>query len=183
MTNFTKTIKPFKLIFIGGVHGTGKGRFCNQLCSELKWEHLVASELLRWTEYSDDIANKKVKSISETQVRLMQGLNRKCVEGGSYLLDGHYTLLDNEYRVTRIDSKIFRAINPSVLLLKTEVLDTVWRRLKARDRRTYPISLIDRMLDEEYAYSLELAAVLGVPHIEIGSNNYREAISKIAQLL
>lgn len=112
----------------------------------------------------------------------MQGIERRCVKGGAYLLDGHYTLLDNEYQVTRIEVEVFAAINPSALLLKTECLEIVWDRLKARDERTYPKEIIDQMLIEEYEYSQELAQHLGVPHIEINSRNYDEVISKIAQL-
>lgn len=164
------------------MHGTGKGSFCGQLSSDSKWEHIVASELLEWTEYSEDHANKKVKSISDTQARLMQGIERRCAEGGSYILDGHYTLLNSAYQVTWIDAEVFEAINPSVLLLKTESLEIVWERLRARDGRTYPKEVIDQMLREEIIYSTELAEKLGVPHIAICPSNYDEVISKIAQL-
>lgn len=176
-------MNPHTIVFIGGVHGTGKGVLCKRLCSALKWEHLIASELLKWKEYSDASANKKVKNIPETQTRFINGLNRACAEGGSFLLDGHYTLLDNEYKVTRIQLEIFEAINPMAMLLKTEQSEIVWKRLKKRDGHVYPKELINRMLNEEYKYSCELAKHFGIPHLEIASENDEEIISKIAQLL
>lgn len=34
------------IIFIGGVHGVGKGTLCKRLASDLKITHLSASEVL-----------------------------------------------------------------------------------------------------------------------------------------
>lgn len=172
----------YSLIFLGGVHGTGKGVFCEQLCRSSHWQYLSASKLLKWSEYADDPMNKAVRSIPETQRRLLTGLERECKPGGHYLLDGHFTLLDADRRVTRIDKAIFEAIAPEAILVKTEIPVVVQERLRQRDGRTYPLALIEQMLAEETAYSEELAHDLNIPYLVIAPGTEAECITNIASM-
>lgn len=43
------------IIFIGGVHGVGKGTICQKIKEKLDFTHLSASEVLKW----DDFKNEK----------------------------------------------------------------------------------------------------------------------------
>lgn len=173
---------PHRLIFIGGVHGTGKGVFCEQLCRAVRWQYLSASELLKWTEYAEDPKNKAVRSIPETQERLLAGLARVCNPGERYLLDGHFTLLDASNNVSRVDQQVFEAIAPEAILVKTERAGLVQERLQERDGKTYPLSLIERMLTDEAIYSEELARHLNVPYLVITPGSEAECILTIAAL-
>mgnify|MGYP001308216371 CR=1 FL=1 len=169
-----------RLIFLGGVHGTGKGVFCDQLCRSTPWEVLSASALIRWDEYAEDPKNKAVRSIPETQARLLAGLERECKPGGRYLLDGHFTLLDAENNVSRVDQAIFQAIAPEAILIKTENAEIVHERLQQRDGKIYPIALIEGMLAEEATYSEELARHLNLPYLVIAPGQEAECITAIS---
>lgn len=175
-------MKNCLLVFIAGVHGTGKGHFCERLLRTVQWQYLSASSLLKWSEYTDDPLDKAVKSIPETQERLLKGLEKACVAGGRYLLDGHLTLLDEAGTVTRIDRKVFEHIDPKAIILKTEIAEVVQERLQQRDGKTYSLTLIEHMLREESNYSVELAEHLKVPHLEINPTNEVEMLSVVSNL-
>jgi adenylate kinase len=171
-----------RLIFLGGVHGTGKGVFCDELGQSTPWEVLSASALIKWTEYAEDPKNLAVRSIPETQARLLAGLERECKPGGRYVLDGHFTLLDAGNNVSRVDSAIFEAIAPEAILIKTENAIIVHERLQQRDGRVYPLALIEHMLAEEATYSEELARHFNVPYLVIAPGREAECIAAIAAM-
>ena len=54
------------IIFIGGIHGVGKGTLCEKVCNDLNLQHLSASEVLKWEEISEK-ENKLVKDFSKFQ--------------------------------------------------------------------------------------------------------------------
>jgi len=170
------------LVFLAGVHGTGKGYFGDRLVRVSSWQYLSASALLNWIDYADDPKDKAVLSIPDTQARLLVGLEQACTPGGRYLLDGHLTLLSSEGEVTRIDRMIFERIRPKAILLKTERAGVVQGRLQQRDGKVYSLALIERMLDEEFDYALELAQHFNVPHFEINSTNEEQMLTVIGDL-
>ena len=175
-------MRDFLLIFLAGVHGTGKGHFCERLLRISSWQYLSASALLKWSEYAADPKNKEVMSIPDTQQRLLAGLEKACLPGGRYLLDGHLTLLDREGQVTRIDRQVFERIQPKAIILKTESAGVVQERLNARDGRTYSLALIERMLSEESIYAKELASHLKAPLFEINAMNEEEMLAVVGNL-
>ena len=40
-------LKMKNIIFIGGIHGVGKGTLCEKVCNDLNIRHLSASEVLK----------------------------------------------------------------------------------------------------------------------------------------
>lgn len=82
------------IIFIGGIHGVGKSTVCQQICNKCNIEYLSASKLIKWSELSEDTKNKKVENLSFTQDRLVVGLRNAVQENKTYILDGHYCLLN-----------------------------------------------------------------------------------------
>ena len=156
--------------------------FCDQLRQSIPWKVLSASALIKWTEYAEDPRNKAVRSIPETQARLLAGLERECKPGGRYVLDGHFTLLDADNNVSRVDQSIFQAIAPESILIKTEHASVVNERLQQRDGKVYPLALIEQMLLEEATYSEELARFLNVPYLVIAPGREAECIAAIAAM-
>jgi adenylate kinase len=171
-----------RLIFLGGAHGTGKSVFCEQLYRATRWQYISASELLKWSEYAEDPKAKAVRSIRETQERLLAGLGRACKPGEHYVLDGHFTLLDASNNLSRVDQQVFEAIAPEAIWVKTEKSTLVQERLQQRDGTIYPISVIERMLAEEATYSEELARQLNVPYLVITPGSEAECISTVASM-
>jgi adenylate kinase len=67
------------IIFIGGIHGVGKGTLCRKVCNDLNLRHLIASEVLKWEEISEK-KNKLVKDFTLTQNRLITSLQQIVIE-------------------------------------------------------------------------------------------------------
>ena len=61
------------IIFIGGIHGVGKGTICKEISLKTGLIHITASQILKWEDISN-LDNKRVENIASTQERLMIGL-------------------------------------------------------------------------------------------------------------
>lgn len=84
-----------KIIFLGGIHGVGKGTLYNQLKLKYDIPHFSASKLLKWTEISLP-DNKKVVDFDLTQERLLRGIGDNILHDRLTILDGHFSLLNNK---------------------------------------------------------------------------------------
>ncbi|MEO7991198.1 MAG: ATP-binding protein [Chryseolinea sp.] len=147
---------------IGGIHGVGKSTICQQICDDLRLEYLSASDLLKWKEINKDALNKKVKSIPATQDRLLAGLENTIQSNKSYLLDGHYCLLNSIGEIVNVPFDTFKQINPASLnIILGDVLE-IKGRLEKRDSKQYDSDLLKLMQDKELSYALELSKELPV---------------------
>lgn len=170
-----------KIIFVGGIHGVGKGTFCKKLTEEFGLKHLTASEVLRWNVISDQ-KNKKVKNIGSTQERLIQNLTQILKPGQDYLLDGHFTLLNSNGIPQKIEDKTFVSINPISIFLLTCEAKTILSRLTKRDESTYDLSTIQRMQEMEIEHANFISSKLRIPLFEINSNNSQLAYNYLNNL-
>src|SRR5690625_33621 len=158
------------VVFIGGVHGVGKSTICQHICRELNMEYLSASELLKWKDINEDEKNKKVEDIPFTQNRLITGLKNILQEDKSYLLDGHYCLLNKDNEVENISLDTFKKINPITLILILGNVKEIKKRLENRDNKPYEYELLEHLQNSEFAYAKILSEVLNVP-LYIGKND------------
>lgn len=158
------------IIFIGGIHGVGKSTICQHICRELTMEYLSASELLKWKDINEDSKNKKVKDISDTQNRLIIGLENTIQKDKFYLLDGHYCLLNSNNEISRIPVETFKQINPISFNLVLGNISEIKQRLEARDNKPYDYELLQRFQDEELAYVEYLSETFNIS-LNIGKNN------------
>lgn len=169
--------------FIGGIHGVGKSTICQHICRELNMEYLSASELLKWQEISKDVKNKKVENISDTQNRLILGLERTIQNGKHYLLDGHFCLLNNHNEVICVPLEIFKQINPISLNLILGDISEVKERLEKRDNKLYEYDLLEHLQNKELSYARHLSKTLGIT-LHIGTyNHYSEMLILLGKAL
>jgi adenylate kinase len=167
------------IAFIGGIHGVGKSTICKQICDEIKLEYLSASELLKWKEINEDSHNKKVKSVPTTQDRLIVGLKNTIQKNKSYLLDGHYCLLNSQNEIVNVPIETFKQINPISLNLILGDAIEIKSRLEKRDNRPYDHDLLKRMQDNELKYAKYLSTTLGTT-LNIGTqNDFSELLSSL----
>lgn len=150
------------IAFIGGIHGVGKSTICLKICEETKLEYLSASELIKWRDINIDPRNKKVKDIPATQDRLLVGLSKATKEERSYLLDGHYCLLNSQNEIVNIPLITFKAINPVSLNAIIGDIYEVQHRLESRDKKSYDLNLIKKMQDHEMDHANQISKDLGV---------------------
>lgn len=74
------------IIFIGGVHGVGKGTICQKIKEKLDFTHLSASEVLKWDDFKNEKGDKRVENVSTTQQRLIENLKNIVNPQKKYLL-------------------------------------------------------------------------------------------------
>lgn len=172
MPNAKKTNDLKNIIFIGGIHGSGKGRVCDILKGEIDLINLTASEVLNWKELSSQ-EEKNVNDINHTQDRLIFNLEKIVEEDKIYLLDGHYCLLNKNGYPEKIPIQTFKDINPIKLILVTAESKIIEGRLKNRDYKSYSIGLIDEFQKLEINYANELSRILETPIHIINSEQFK----------
>lgn len=160
-----------KLIFIGGVHGVGKGTMCTEVAAALGFKHYTASELLKWKEVSEDEKNKKVGNIKQTQDRLIAGLQAAIKEEGNYILDGHFCLFNADGKVERVPENTFDRMSPQAFVVVTEEIKIIAKRLHDRDKKSYSMEELDSLQNMEAKYASDLAIRLGIPLLSVKSGD------------
>jgi adenylate kinase len=159
-----------KIIFVGGIHAVGKGTVCKELAQKFNFEHLSASQVLKWNEISDS-KNKKVQNFSTSQDRLITNLKRIIEPNKKYLLDGHFTLLNSNGVPEKIDESTFAGIQPvSIILLTCEPI-IIFERLKQRDNSTYKLSVLEKMQQMEVEHANYISLKLEIPLFKVTDGN------------
>lgn len=159
------------IIFIGGIHGSGKGKICQKIIANYEINHLTASEVLKWNEISEQ-NSKTVTDINDTQNRLIINLNKIVNKDEIYLLDGHYCLLNSSNEPEKIPIQTFIDINPHKIILVITDSTEVKRRLETRDSKVYDLSLIEAFQNLEIEYANEISKTLSKPILIVDSLNY-----------
>lgn len=166
------------LIFIGGIHGAGKGTICHKICEETDLVHITASEILKWDEISE-LDNKKVDDIQSTQNRLINGLKKIQKDGKSYLLDGHFCLFNSEGVVEKVPLETFEKIAPKMIAVVTTEVQKIKKRLEERDDTIYDLNVLKEMQILEKEYAQEIAVNFNVPFVEVKNEDCQSLISAI----
>jgi len=169
-----------KIIFVGGIHGVGKGYLCNKISKVYKIKYFSASKIIKWEEISS-LNNKSVEDINFTQNRLIKGLNEVIKNDKYYILDGHYCLLNTKNEPESVNIETFELINPIVLSVVVEDIEIIARRLSNRDKTNYNFELLKRMQDMEIDYAQFLSKKLNIPFVKIYKQDYTSLIKYFSQ--
>ncbi len=166
------------VIFIGGIHGVGKGTICNKFCEQTDFVHITASEILKWNEISAS-DNKKVENIQSTQDRLIAGLDKTLKKNERYLLDGHFCLFNAEGEIEKVPMETFERIAPILIVIVIAKIDVIKERLEKRDNKSYDFDLLKSMQNSEMEYAQHVSSKLSVPFVEIKDGDYQPLIKII----
>lgn len=166
------------IIFIGGIHGVGKGTICKKIVSKTDLIHITASEILKWNDISLS-SNKFVNNIISTQERLINGLKNFIEKDKEYLLDGHFCLLNSNGIPSRIDEETFDHINPKVIVIVIDVIEEIAKRLAVRDGKIYDTKVLNQLQQMEIEYAKYLSDKYSIPYIEIKDSNYTQLMEII----
>jgi len=163
------------IIFIGGIHGVGKGSISKKICDRLKIEHFSASEVLKWDEINSTRSNKSVDDLNFTQDRLIKGLPHFIKDKNQiYLLDGHYCLMDSSNQISTIPLETFEKINPLALVVITDEVTAICQRLEARDKKIYDCSFLQEMQLHEIEHATFIAKKMNLKILVCGLDNPSE---------
>tara|TARA_R110002012_G_scaffold292278_1_gene487416 strand:+ start:1271 stop:1795 length:525 start_codon:yes stop_codon:yes gene_type:complete len=163
-------MKDRNIIFVGGIHAVGKGTICKELAQKFNFQHLSASQVLKWNEMSE-LKNKKVQNLFTTQDRLLTNLNRIIEPNKTYLLDGHFTLFNLSGEPEKIDESTFIGIRPESIFLLTCAPKIIYERLKQRDNSMYELSVLEKMQQMEVEHANYIARKLEIPLFTVIDGN------------
>jgi adenylate kinase len=166
------------IIFIGGIHGVGKGTICKDISLNTGLIHLTASQILKWEEISEE-GNKLVENISSTQGKLVKGLKNIIKKDKKYIIDGHFCLLVSNGIPSRIDEDTFDQINPKIIAIVIDDVEKIAKRLEARDNKIYDVKVLNELQLMEIEYAKFLSDKYLVPYIEIKNGNYTQLMEII----
>ncbi len=169
------------IVFVGGIHGVGKGTICKALAEEFDFLHLSASQVLKWNEIND-AKNKKVKNFATTQERLITNLNLIIEPNKKYLLDGHFTLLNSDGQPEKIDESTFDGIQPKSIILLTCEPEIIYKRLKQRDNSIYKLNILEKMQKMEIERANYISERLNIPLFTVVDGETSSIFEHIAKL-
>lgn len=154
------------IIFIGGIHGVGKGTICKKIASRTDLIHITASEILKWNDIGLS-SNKFVNNIISTQERLINGLKNLIEKDKEYLLDGHFCLLNSNGIPSRINEDTFDQINPKAIAIVIDSVEKIAKRLETRDGKIYDIEVLYEFQQMEIEYAKYLSNKYSIAYVEI----------------
>lgn len=155
------------IIFIGGIHGVGKGTLCSKVREVFEIEYLSASELIKWAELNSDPKNKLVTDIPSMQDRLIQELHHRVEPNRKYILDGHFCLFDRYGNVDQVPFSTFFQIDPILITVVIAEPEAIVQRLNDRDSKFYDLQMIRHMQDEEISYGKSVSRRLNRPFLVV----------------
>ncbi|MDQ6968012.1 MAG: ATP-binding protein [Mariprofundaceae bacterium] len=158
-------------IFIGGIHGVGKSTTCSKVSDELNIPHLTASDLIRQYKKEASIQDadqeKRVVDIPANQDILITALHNSVIAADTYILDGHFTLIDSLGAVKPVPISVFEEMNPKALFIITEKPELIQSRLLLRDEKDYCSKELRTMQDAEIEQAQKIAKGIDVPLYQI----------------
>lgn len=168
------------MIFISGVHGSGKSHLCERIKTATGYQTYSASKLIAERKRSGFSPEKLIPNIDDNQTYLLTAVSDLQSKGEDYLLDGHFCLLNANGEITRIPQSAYTTLNPSALVLVTAEPETIAARRVERDGIVHSVDDIRSFQEEENTYASEIAVLLGVPlHINSGDKDFGNTLGFI----
>ena len=164
MCNFL--LKRFKgdnfLIFVSGIHGVGKTYFCDRIKEKLNIQSYSASQLITAKRNEEFSANKFVSNIDDNQNLLVAAVEELRKQEKEFILDGHFCLLNETGKITRIPLNTYMVLRPDVIILLTEKSEIIADRRLRRYNVHQDVSEITAFQEEEKNYAKEIAEQLNI---------------------
>lgn len=150
------------IIFIGGIHGVGKSTFAKSLAKKYDISYYSSSDLIA-VEKGERFKNKSTKNINSNQDLLIDAIRKTCIEDRTYILDGHFCLLDTNNDIKKIPIETYKEIEIKSIIVLVEDVEKIAERLKTRDNTNYDLKLIEYFQQEEKNYAKKVSLELNIP--------------------
>lgn len=164
-------------IFLGGVHGSGKGHFCDQMRQYIICDYISASSLLHWAT-----KEKTVEDVSANQSILATLLPEAIRGDKTYLIDGHYALWNKRGGIDKVSSTVFKACNPDVLICMIGNPALIADRLSKRDSIHYTAEQIALLQSEEIEGAKRISDLLQCPLYLVDTENIENQCAIIKEI-
>ncbi|WII40560.1 ATP-binding protein [Paenibacillus thiaminolyticus] len=150
------------MIFIGGIHGVGKTSLSKELTLRYKIPHFSASKLISDEKEETYSRNKLIPDIEQNQDLLSTSINRLNISDW-FLLDGHFCLLNQKSKITRIPFDTFKNISPNSIIVLTDSISSIQERFSLRDNYQFTPHLLESFQNKEVEYAKEISNALQIP--------------------
>lgn len=164
-------------IFVGGVHGSGKGNVCRYLSQEIISDYVSASQLLHWA-----VKDKTVENIEANQKLLTVLLPHALQADKTFVIDGHFALWNKDKTIEEVSQNLFEACDPNVIIVVIENPEIIVVRLKERDGIDYSQEEIERLQAVELENAHRISDNLGIPLYIVQSTKREKVISCVLKI-
>lgn len=168
-------------LFVGGIHGSGKGMFCKKLVETYLCEYISASKLLNWRKKT-----KEVYDIDENQKILTKLLLENTTGDNTYIIDGHFALWDLNGSCKCVPLETFTLLGLDGVVLITGSADIICKRLSERDGISYDINRIQELQNLEIKQAEYVSKCLDIPLFVLDTTSsitYENILLKIDKLM
>lgn len=171
---------PSSLLFVGGIHGVGKSTICQRALAPLGYQCETASSLIAAHGLRID-SDKRVGNIADNQTALLEQLQSTRKQYSRLVLDGHFTLISKQGNIEPIEPNVFKAMNPSrLILVKGDILE-ISRRLALRDGNGWDGPFLEKFQIAEEAQARFVSETLRVPLLIFDNTINSAMLSKSVQ--
>jgi len=163
-----------RLAFIGGIHGVGKSHFSSQLAGILGILHVSAGDLITRQRQTSSQADKRVTDVSGNQDVLITAIRASALIDKTFILDGHFCVLDSMGKICEIPMATFATLAPACAIVLTDDISTIRERLRRRDNKDHPAKIMESLQQAEVAHAKQVCNALEIP-LEIYRSQDAEA--------
>lgn len=170
-----------EVVFVGGIHGVGKTTFCQALAKIMEINHYSASELIKRYNSELTFEDKKIKDVQKNQNALIASIE-KFIEYDSFILDWHFTLLNQSNHIIDVPLDTFGKLNIKKILLLVLNPELILKRLNSRSQNKITFELIEPLQKKEIKQAEYISKILNVELIKLNgiesTNEYLKKIKK-----
>lgn len=172
------------MIFVGGIHGVGKTTFCNKVKNVLDIETYSASTLIEQEKNISFSKDKLATNINDNQDYLLNAIRKMDCDRKTFILDGHFCLLNKNGAVTRVDVNTFIKLRPIAIIVLTDNPSEIALRRKERDGVNQNANEIELFQNEEIKYAKEVTELLETKlFVSTGESDFIKTVDFIREVL
>jgi adenylate kinase len=172
------------IIFLAGVHGVGKGFLGAPVANSLGISHLTASQLIREERGQATWGiDKKTSDLDDNQLALVRAVSQRRLIHRGILLDGHFVLRNAQGALTPLETKVFKELRLTGVIVLTEESNIIASRLAIRDKGEADVHAITELAKAESAHAEAVCHELGLPLTEIHAPTEKSVTDAIKRLL
>ena len=147
------------MYLVCGVHGSGKTVYCHSMEKKLGIPCFSASKLISKTICINQVKTKNIDRIDERQQILISEIEKLEEQYGSFILDGHLCLINDDGNIERIPQEVFLSMHISeIRVLRTDEGE-IQKRMLERDGINWDLEYIKSFQSEEINYAKELSVL------------------------
>lgn len=161
----------FSVIFIGGIHGVGKGYMASRLSETMGVPAYSASALIKQEKNAPVDESKIVLDGDDNQDYLVLAVNKLSGIHETIILDGHFVLLGT-HDFFDIPQSTYEGLSISSIVLKIEEPGIIRERLLQRDKESPTLELLTEMQRREKSRGERIASMLGVKMMVLDCDDY-----------